>query len=146
VAYKRRYLKERTWHYQYVIDPIAKRLIESGVKPENIEDAYSLAQEPERRIAFQAWLQKFVDHGISSTLNLPAWGTEFNNKGLVRSFGDMLMRHLPNLRGFTCYPDGSRGGQPLTPVKWLTAMKHEGEVFIEQMDTCSLTGGGSCGS
>ena len=129
-----------------MIDPIAKRLINSGVDPDNIEDAYTLAQEPERRVAFQAWLQKFVDHGISSTINLPSWGSEFNNEGLVKSFGDMLIKHLPNLRGITCYPDGARSGQPLTVVKWSTAMRHEGEIFIEQMDVCSLSGGGSCGN
>jgi ribonucleoside-diphosphate reductase alpha chain len=145
VAYKRRYLKGSSWNYQYVIDPIAKRLIESGVRPEDIEDAYTLAQEPERRVAFQAWLQSFVDHGISSTINLPAWGTEFNNESRVRSFGDMLFQHLPSLRGITCYPDGSRSGQPLTTVSWETAMKHEGQIFIEQKDICEI-GGGSCGS
>ena len=147
VAFKRRYLSDGVaWKYQYVVDPTAKRLIEAGVAPEHVEDAYSLAQEPERRIAFQAWLQKFVDHGISSTLNLPSWGTEFNNESRVRSFGDMLFRHLPNLRGITCYPDGARGGQPLTNVKYTTAMKHEGQVFVEAQDVCDLSKGGSCGS
>ncbi len=147
VAYKRRYLSEgTTWKYQYVIDPTAKRLIEAGAKPEDVEDAYSLAQEPERRVAFQAWLQKFVDHGISSTINLPAWGTEFNNESLVKPFGDMLMRYLPDLRGITCYPDGSRGGQPLTNVSYKTAMKHEGQIFVEAADICDISRGGSCGS
>jgi ribonucleoside-diphosphate reductase alpha chain len=80
VAYKRRYLKGTVWNYQYVVDPTAKRLIDAGVAPEQIEDAYSLAQDVERRVAFQAWLQGWVDHSISSTVNLPAWGTEFNNE------------------------------------------------------------------
>lgn len=144
VAYKRRYLSEgTTWKFQYVLDPIAKKLIEAGVDPDSIEDAYALAKEPERRVAFQAWLQQFVDHGISSTLNMPA---NDGNLQKVNDFGIMLMKYLPKLRGFTCYPDGSRGGQPLTPVKWSTAMKHEGEIFVEQMDICSLSGAGSCGS
>jgi ribonucleoside-diphosphate reductase alpha chain len=146
VAYKRRYLDGLVWKYQYVVDSVAKRLIEGGVDVDTIEDAYSLAEQPERRVAFQAWLQKYVDHAISSTLNLPAWGSEFNNEGKVKEFGDMLMRYLPDLRGFTCYPDGCRGGQPITPVKWTTAMKHEGNIFVEQMDICDLTRGGTCGS
>lgn len=145
-AYKRRYLKGDIWMYQYVIDPVAKRLVESGINPDDIEDAYTLAKEPERRIAFQSWLQQYVDHAISSTLNLPEWGSEWNNESRVKEFGDMLIGYLPKLRGFTCYPNGSRGGQPLTPVTWKTAMKHKDEIFIEQMDVCSLTGGGSCGS
>lgn len=143
VAYKRRYLKGDTVHFQYVIDPTAKRLIEKDVDPEKIEDAYSL--DVEKRIAFQAWVQQFVDHGISSTINIPSWGSESNNEAGVQGFGDMLMKYLPKLRGITCYPDGARGGQPLTPVKYNTAIKHVGEIFVEQVDICEITKSGSCG-
>lgn len=147
VAYKRRYMKGNTWHYQYVIDPTAKRLIEQGIDPESIEDAYSLATDVERRVVFQSWVQQFVDHAISSTINLPSWGSELNNDSTVQSFGNMLMKYLPYLRGITCYPDGARGGQPLTAVKYNTAIKHTGEIFIEAADICEITKGGeSCGS
>jgi ribonucleoside-diphosphate reductase alpha chain len=117
--------------YQYVLDPTAKRLIDNGVNPETIEDAYVLAENVERRVEFQAWVQKYVDHGISSTINLPAWGSEHNNSAGVHEFGD---------------PDGARGGQPLTPIKYATASKHVGEVFIEQADVCDISGKGTCGS
>lgn len=146
-AYKRRYKKGVDLNaYQYVIDPTAKRLIESGVSPDSIEDAYVLAEDVERRVAFQAWVQKYVDHGISSTINLPHWGSELNNDNTVQQFGSMLIKYLPNLRGITCYPDGARGGQPLSPVKYSTASKHVGEVFYETVDVCDLKGGGSCGA
>jgi ribonucleoside-diphosphate reductase alpha chain len=146
VAYKRRYLKGEVLHYQYVIDPAAKRLIDSGIPAESIEDAYSLAEDVERRVVFQGWVQQYVDHAISSTINLPAWGSDLNNDNRVRPFGNMLMKHLPKLRGVTVYPDGARGGQPLTPIKYSTAMKHTGEIFEEQADVCDLTKGGSCGA
>ncbi len=143
VAHKRRYLRGSQYCYQYVIDPIAKQLIDSGIKPESIEDAYNI--EPEKRVAFQAWIQRFVDHGISSTVNLPAYGSELNNSKTIRAFGSMLMRYLPSLRGITVYPDGGRSGQPLTPVSYSEALKHEGsEIVEESMDVCSLKGG-SCG-
>lgn len=145
VAYKRRYIKGKLVNYQYVIDPTAQRLIEKGVDPDQIEDAYTLAENVERRVAFQAWVQQYVDHAISSTINLPAWGSEANNEGKVIEFGNMLMKYLPRLRGVTCYPDGARGGQPLTPVKYSTAIKHVGEVFVEGTDVCDITKGGSCG-
>jgi ribonucleoside-diphosphate reductase alpha chain len=144
-AYKRRYLKHTTWNYQYVIDPTAKRLIEKGLKPEAIEDAYALAEDVERRVAFQAWVQGYVDHGISSTINLPQWGSEQNNEDTKLDFGNMLINYLPKLRGLTVYPDGARDGQPLTPVKYNTAMKHIGEVFVEAANVCDITKGGSCG-
>lgn len=145
-AYKRRYLKGSVWHYQYVVDPTAKRLVDMGVNPEGIEDAYDLAQNVERRIEMQSWLQKSVDHAISSTINLPKWGSEFNNEGLVQSFGDTLMKYLPTLRGITVYPDGSRPGQPIVPIKFSTAVAKAGEELVEEaVDVCDIRGG-SCGS
>jgi ribonucleoside-diphosphate reductase alpha chain len=140
VAYKRRYLVGSEWKYQYVIDPTAKRLIdESGVDPHSIEDAYSLAFNVEKRIAFQAWVQKYVDHGISSTVNLPYVITD---PAEVKDFGDMLYRHLPGLRGVTAYPDGARGGQPLSVVPYEVAAGQEGVVFEESEERCV---GGACG-
>ena len=152
VAYKRRYLKGNVVHYQYVIDPTAKRLIEEGgLKPEDVEDAYVLAGDVERRVAFQAWVQGYVDHAISSTINLPPWGSEFNNEDKEAAFAAMLIKYLPKLRGITCYPDGARDGQPLTPVRYSTAIRHfgkefvEGEAVVEQADVCDITKGGTCG-
>jgi ribonucleoside-diphosphate reductase alpha chain len=147
VAYKRRYLKNgKYWAYQYVVDPVAKRLIDQGVNPGSIEDAYSLANDIERRVKFQSWVQKYVDHGISSTINLPHWGSELNNEDTVQPFGQMLMQYLPTLRGVTCYPDGSRGGQPLVPVPYEEAVGQTGVELIESSaDICSITGKGSCG-
>lgn len=143
VAFKRRYLKGNQWYFQYVIDPTAKNLVSSGIDHSTIEDAYSLT--PKRRIEFQAWMQQFVDHGISSTINLPAWGSEKNNSGLVMQFGNMLLKHLPNLRGITAYPDGARGGQPLVPCSYDEAIQHEGSELIEEsVCVCDLRGG-SCG-
>ena len=144
VAYKRRYLKGNDWHYQYVIDPTAKRLIEEGVNPEAIEDAYSI--DVERRVAFQAAIQEYVDMAISSTINLPHWGSASNNQSTLQPFGEMLLEYLPLLRGITVYPDGSRSGQPLQPVKYSTAIKHQDEVFVEYGDVCDITKGGSCNS
>lgn len=144
-AYKRRYKKGSDMNaYQYVIDPTAKKLVDKGVSPDLIEDAYTLAEDPEVRVAFQAHVQQFVDHGISSTINLPHWGSEHNNEGTVRKFGNMLIKHLPKLRGITCYPDGARDGQPLTPIKFSTAIKHAEEIFYESASVCDITKAGEC--
>jgi len=146
VAYKRRYLKNGTeWHYQYVIDGTAKLLIEKyNINPDKIETAIDLAKDFERRIKFQADVQDYVDMSISSTINLPQYGTEHNNEELVKHFATTLLKYCIRLRGFTCYPDGSRGGQPLTPVSYQEALQHEGVEYKEH-DICDLTGGGTCG-
>jgi ribonucleoside-diphosphate reductase alpha chain len=151
VAYKRRYLKgERDWKFQYVVDGTAQELIEfHGAEPDKIESAIDLATDYERRIAFQADIQDFVDMAISSTINLPSWGSEHNNEDTVDGFADTLSRYAPRLRGFTAYPDGARGGQPLTPCTYSEAVANLGEEFdeaVETHDICDLTGkGGSCG-
>lgn len=147
VAYKRRYLKGKAWRYQYVIDGTSKILIEKyGLKPEAIETALDLAGDPERRIKFQADIQDYVDMGISSTINLPQWGTELNNENRVRMFGKTLLNYAHRLRGFTVYPDGARGGQPMTPVDYHMALDKAGQEFKEEfIDVCDLTGTGTCG-
>ncbi len=147
VAYKRRYLKGNSdWHYQYVIDSTAKEMIDIyGTDPSSIESAIDLAADPERRIKFQYDVQRYVDQSISSTLNLPAWGSELNNEDTVERFAKLLASYAHGLRGFTCYPDGARGGQPLTVVDYHEAAKSLG-VEYKEVDICDITGkGGSCG-
>lgn len=145
-AYKRRYLKGANWQYQFVVDPTAKRLLDSGVPLDLIEDAYSLAEDVERRVSFQAWVQQYVDHSISSTINLPAWGSVLNNENTVQSFGKMLIKYLPAMRGITVYPDGARDGQPLNAVPLSDALKYAGEIFEEAGNACDLSKGGECGA
>jgi ribonucleoside-diphosphate reductase alpha chain len=145
-SYKRRYLKGSSWQYQYVVDPTAKRLLDSGVPLNLIEDAYSLAEDVERRVSFQAWVQQYVDHSISSTVNLPKWGSSLNNENTVQSFGKMLIKYLPQLRGITVYPDGARDGQPLNAVPLSEALKYEGEIFEEAGNSCEISKGGECGA
>lgn len=140
-AYKRRYLKGNDWHYQYVIDSTAQRLLDQGVSADKLESAYELADTPERRIAFQAWVQGYVDHGISSTLNLPAVDKQSFTHD---QFGEMLMQYLPHLRGVTAYPDGARGGQPLNVVPLEEALVFDGVEF-EEFGNENACVGGSCG-
>ena len=148
VAYKRRFLTEGTkWKYQYVVDGTAQTLIQQyGVNPDSIESALDLSTNYEQRIKFQADIQDYVDMSISSTINLPAWGSKENNETRVGEFAKILAKYAPRLRGFTCYPDGSRGGQPLTAVPYAEAIKHKDAVYDEVVDICDLTGGGTCGS
>lgn len=145
VAYKRRYLKGGTrWHYEYAVDATAELMIqEYGVNPDKIETAYAMSLDPEKRIKFQADVQDYVDMAISSTINMPAWGSSANNEDGVEEFSAILSRYAHRLRGFTCYPDGSRGGQPITSIPYEEAVKHKGVVFEENQEKqCSS---GVCG-
>ena len=147
VAYKRRFLTEGTkWKYQFVVDGTADCLIkEYGVNPGTIQSALDLSGDYERRIKFQADVQDYVDMSISSTINLPSWGTKGNGPNDVQRFAETLAKYAPRLRGFTAYPDGARGGQPLTSVPYEEAVKHKDAIY-EEVDICEFTGhGGSCG-
>ena len=151
VAYKRRYLKNGTrWHYQYVVDSAAQEIIDLyGINPDKIESALDLASDYKRRIKFQADIQDYVDMSISSTINLPEWGSKLNNEDTVDDFTETLATYAGRLRGFTVYPDGCRGGQPLSSVSYSEAVEKLGEEFEEGLEThdiCTITGhGGSCG-
>lgn len=141
-AYKRRYLQDGTkWKYEIMVDSIADLLIrEHGLDPEKIDTAQSLASEPERRMKFQADVQDYVDMAISSTINLPSFDTVDNPEQYIHDFSNSLGFYAPRLRGFTVYPDGARGGQPITAIPYEEAKGHEGVVY-EENDSCK---GGIC--
>lgn len=120
-----------------VVDPVAQRLVDEGVDPTLIEDAYTVPYE--RRIAQTAYLQQYVDHAISGTVNLPY---TMDSDVDVSSFGSTLMSHLPRLRGITVYPDGARAGQPRTSVPLDWALEQQGRVLETDDATCA---GGVCG-
>ena len=127
LAYKRRYLTPEGWKQQYVVDFVAEKLHEEGFDLSSVEDSYSLSMNSEKRVSFQAFVQQYVDNAISSTINLPTYGSLGNND--FKKFGDMLYKYLPKLRGITVYPDGSRGGQPLTSVDFNEAISKKNVVF-----------------
>jgi ribonucleoside-diphosphate reductase alpha chain len=133
-AYVRRYFKDGKWLAQYVVDGAVKRLMDQGVKVEDIQDSYDLSFR--QRVKFQADVQNYVDMAISSTCNMPSWGSEENNDTNVKQKADILLNYGKRLRGFTVYPDGCRGGQPLTRVSLEEALTQEGKVFEEKELEC----------
>src|SRR3984957_12548181 len=140
-AYKRRYLNEKgEWVYQYVVDGTVKRLLDAGVKIENIQDSYDISFK--QRVKFQADAQNYVDMAISSTCNMDSWGSQSNNESNLEKNAATLLKYAKRLRGFTVYPDGCRGGQPLTRVPLEEALSNEGVVFKEHENTCA---NGVCG-
>lgn len=120
--------------YQYVVDGAVKRLQAQGVKLESIQDSYDISFK--QRVKFQADVQQYVDMSISSTCNMPSWGSAENNEKTVEQNAMVLLKYAKRLRGFTCYPDGCRGGQPLTRVDLEEAIVSEGMVFDETEQQC----------
>jgi ribonucleoside-diphosphate reductase alpha chain len=140
-AFKRRYLNSKQeWVYEYVVDGAVKRLLNHGIKLEHINDSYDISFLD--RVKFQADVQQYVDMSISSTCNIPQWGSPENNETSLEKNAKTLLKYAKRLRGFTCYPDAARGGQPLTRVSLEEALEKEGVVFEEKEVECV---GGVCG-
>ena len=141
-AYRRRYLTDGTkWKYQFVVDGTAEKIINTtGISPDKIESAVELAADPERRIKFQFELQKYVDHAISSTLNLPQWDSDLNNESKVGDFAKIIAKYAHGLRGLTLYPNGSRGGQPITPCEYEEAHSKRGVIYEDNSEEQCLSG------
>jgi ribonucleoside-diphosphate reductase alpha chain len=140
MAYLRSWWDNGVYKSCVVVDPVVKRLIESGVPQEAIYDAYDIPFE--RRVKFQADLQDYVDMGISSTVNLPPWGSEGNNFFLLPEMGETIMKYSKRLRGLTLYADGAIGGQPLQRMDLEEALAKEGVIYEGVEETCK---GGVCG-
>ncbi len=87
-------------------------------------------------------MQQWVDHAISSTINLP----NSNDHNFSHfEFGTMLYKYLPKLRGITCYPDGARGGQPLNVVSYDEAKDWVGLEY-EEFGSSQSCVSGVCGA
>lgn len=142
-AYRRRYRTPDGDKVQFVVDPMVQRLLAQGVSIDLIEanDAYSIGFE--QRVKFQADVQDYVDMAISSTCNIHPWGSALNHPLDVERKADIIRKYAPRLRGFTCYPDGARGHQPITKATYEEAEKHAGRVFDAAEARCM---GGVCGA
>jgi len=133
-AHIKTYYKDGKWLSQYVVDASVKRLMEMGIAPENIVDAFDISFED--RVKYQADVQDYVDMAISSTCNMDEWGSEKNNESMVETNAAILLKYAKRLRGFTCYPDKCRAGQPLQRVSLEEALSKEGMVFRSEVREC----------
>lgn len=153
VATKRRYLdKQQKWAEEYYIDPVAIALSKQNIDPTKFETAYKLSEDIEKRIKFQADIQEYVDMGISSTVQLPAWNNTAEDHARVEHVADLLIKYCGKLKGITFFPNGSRGGQPLTEVpieeaqEWID--KHDRKnATLDSIEASANAGckGGVCG-
>jgi ribonucleoside-diphosphate reductase alpha chain len=139
-AYKRYYYKKDQRVFEYVIDPVIKRTIDKGIDVNTIQDSYDLNFID--RVKLQADVQQYVDMALSSTANLPKWGSEKNNEETLKEYSKILLKYSKRLRGFTCYPNEARGGQPLERVTIEEAMTNQNKVFESNENICK---GGVCG-
>lgn len=90
-----------------LVDPMYQRFVAEGRDVSHFVGAHDLSIRD--HLEMQRVCQKHVDNAVSKTINVPH-GTS------VAELGEILMEFMPDLKGVTVYPDGSRENQPLTPI------------------------------
>ena len=85
--------------------PLVKRLFPEGNIPDYVVDSTQIS--PEERVKVQGTIQKYIDHSISSTVNLPKTATEKDVEDVY------LLGWKCGVKGITVYVDESREGSLL---------------------------------
>lgn len=107
MAYERRYRKGNEKAVEIVADPLFKRYVAEGRSTKHFQNSYDLSMRD--HLEMQRTCQKHIDNAVSKTINLPPGTSE-------EELSELYMEFLPELKGVTVYPVGSREDQPLTPL------------------------------
>jgi len=115
-AYRRKFRDtDNTLKEEIVIHPLLREYIEAGRSVKHFQGAHELKLR--EHCEMQRVVQKHLDNACSKTINLPPGTT-------AEELSELYMEFLPDLKGITVYPDGSREDQPLTPISLEDAIKH----------------------
>jgi ribonucleotide reductase alpha subunit len=98
-----------------IIHPLFKKFVREGRDVSHFQSAHELSMR--NHFDMQRVCQRHVDNAISKTVNVPQGTSESELSNLV-------MEYLPDVKGLTVYPEGSREEQPITPMSLEEAMKH----------------------
>ena len=125
-------------HSEVVVHPLFEQFVNEGLDVSHFEGSDDV--EPREHFLMQAICQQQVDNAISKTVNIP------QEKYTPELLSDLYMEFVPQLKGTTIYPVGSRQDTPLEAIPLKEAYdlviagkaKHEEEAI----DTCVT---GVCG-
>lgn len=133
-AYERRWLDGDTKRAEVIVHPLFQRFLEEGKNVSHFVGAHEISLKS--HFEMQRCCQRHVDGAISKTINVPQ-GTP------KEEFSELLMEYLPELKGVTVYPDGSRADQPLSPLSVEQAMSAAGNAMMGAAPGAGCRGG-SC--
>ena len=102
---------DRILQEEVVIDPLFEQLWRGSGDMEELASVFVGAMDidVESHLRMQAICQKHIDNAVSKTINVP---TDYP----VETFGEMMLKYGPQLKGTTVYRSGSRGNEPLSPM------------------------------
>jgi ribonucleoside-diphosphate reductase alpha chain len=128
---------ERVLKTEVVIDPLFEKLYRESGDMEQLASVFVGAMDidVESHLRMQVICQKHIDNAVSKTINVP-------NDYPVETFGEMMLKYGPQLKGTTVYRSGSRGNEPLKPMTAQEAI----DYLITQDDTMIGTAMSDCPS
>jgi ribonucleoside-diphosphate reductase alpha chain len=90
-------------------DPLFSQFREEGRDTSHFLGGYEVS--PEQHIEVQATVQQYVDSAISKTILIA-------NKFPAKRLGEVLLKHIGDIKGTTIYREGSRGEEVLIPMPY----------------------------
>jgi ribonucleoside-diphosphate reductase alpha chain len=128
---------DRVLKTEVVIDPLFEKLYRESGDMEHLASVFVGAMDidVESHLRMQTICQKHIDNAVSKTINVP-------NDYPVETFGEMMLKYGPQLKGTTVYRSGSRGNEPLKPMTAQEAI----DYLINQDDTMIGTAMSDCPS
>lgn len=122
MAYERRYREGDEHRVKVVADPLFRRYVAEGRSTGDFQNSYDLSIRD--HLEMQRTCQRHVDNAVSKTINLPPGTT-------AEELSELFMEFIPELKGVTVYPIGSRENQPLTPLDAETAERVVFDAILE---------------
>ena len=128
---------DRVLKTEVVIDPLFEKLYRESGDMEKLASVFVGAMDidVESHLRMQTICQKHIDNAVSKTINVP-------NDYPVETFGEMMLKYGPQLKGTTVYRSGSRGNEPLKPMTAQEAI----DYLMNQDDTLIGTAMSDCPS
>jgi ribonucleoside-diphosphate reductase alpha chain len=106
-AYNRKFMDGDNMAEEVVIHPLFKRFVNEGKSVSHFQGAHEISMRD--HLEMQRTCQRHLDNSSAKTVNVPQGTSE-------EELSDLFMEFLPEIKGVTVYPDGSRENQPLTPI------------------------------
>lgn len=129
-AFWRNWFKDGVMRKEVVIHPLFKKFMDEGRSVKHFQGAHDLKMKD--HLEMQRVVQRHVDNAVSKTINLPPGTSE-------ETLSELYMEFLPDLKGITVYPEGSRENQPLTPMdldEAIAAYKNHADAGAAGDDNC----------
>ena len=114
-AWLRKYRDGEELKTEIVVHPLFREMVAAGKDVSHFQSVYDLKMRD--HFEMQRVCQKHIDNAVSKTINVTP-GTS------AEELSELYMEFLPELKGVTVYPEGSRADQPITPISSAEALKH----------------------